>query len=274
MSTLTVPGANLYYEVCGKGPLLVMIPGAAGTGDVFHPLIASLAEQYQVVTYDRRGFSLSELDGPQDYDHRLDTDTDDVARLIEQLMDKPAIVFGNSSGATVALEVLIRYPERVKTVIAHEPPLVTLLPDAATWIAFFDEVYDTYRQLGVTRAMHQFATKTLGSEDSKVLAHNMKLHTNEQKLANATYWMEHELRQYPRVSLDLNALAAHARQIMLVGGHDSQNQMTYQPGKMLAQKLGLDIVSLPGGHLGFLNYPVEFAHELMGTLQDQARTVQ
>ncbi len=241
MSTFSVPGANLYYEVSGKGPLLIMIPGAAGTGEVFRPLITSLAEQYQVVTYDRRGFSRSELDGPQDYDHRLDTDADDVRHLIEQLTDKPAVVFGNSSGATVALEVLVRYPERVDTVVAHEPPIVNLLPDAAKWIAFFDEVYDTYRQSGVGRAMHQFATKTLGSEDSKVLAHNMNLHRNEQNLANATYWMEHELRQYPRVGLDLDVLTAYAGKIILVGGRDSQNQMTYQPGKVLTQKLGLDM---------------------------------
>ena len=280
MSKLNVPGTKLYYEVNGEGPLLIMIRGAAGTGEVFRPLSGSLAERYQVVTYDRRGFSRSELNGPQDYDHR---DADDVRRLIEQwtdkrigangAMDQPAIIFGNSSGATVALEVLIRYPERVHTVVAHEPPIVNLLPDAAKWIAFFDEVYGTYRQLGVGRAMHKFATETLGSEDTKVLARNMNLHKNEQNLANATYWMEHELRQYPRVALDLDALTAHAEQILLVGGHDSQDQMTFQPGKMLAQKLGLDIVNFPGGHLGFMSYPAEFANELMNALKDRARTV-
>src|SRR5574341_1969259 len=85
MSTLTVPGAKLYYEVSGEGPLLIMIPGVAGTGEVFRPLTGPLAKRYQVVTYDRRGFSRSELDGPQDYDHRLDTDVADVGHLIEQL---------------------------------------------------------------------------------------------------------------------------------------------------------------------------------------------
>lgn len=260
-----------------------MIPGAAGTGQVFRLILKPLAERYQVVTYDRRGFSRSELDGPQDYDHRLETDADDVRRLIEQLtdkrngangaMDKPAIIFGNSSGATVALEFLISYPERVDTVIAHEPPVVNLLPDAAKWIAFFDEVYDTYRQSVITKAMHQFASGVLGSEDSKVLARNMKLHTNEQNLANATYWMEHELRQYPRVGLDLDALTAYSEQILLVGGRDSQNHLTYQPGKVLAQKLGLDIVSLPGGHLGFMAYPLEFPNALLDALKDRARTM-
>ncbi|MHB8599982.1 MAG: alpha/beta fold hydrolase [Ktedonobacteraceae bacterium] len=77
---------------------------------------------YQVVTYDRRGFSRSHLEGSQDYDHRLSADTDDVRRLIEHLTDKPATVFGNSSGAIVALEVLIHAPDQVQTVAAQLLP--------------------------------------------------------------------------------------------------------------------------------------------------------
>ncbi len=49
--------------------------------------------------------------------------------------------------------------------------------------------------------------------------------------------------------------------------------MTYQPGKVLAQKLGLEIVNLPGGHLGFITHPVEFANELIKALEDRARIV-
>src|SRR5262245_16711270 len=97
MSTLKVPGAHLSYEINGDGLLLILIPGTRGEGEVFRPLTYALAAQYQVVTYDRRGFSRSELDGPQDYDHRLATDADDVRRLIEHLTDKPATVFSNSS---------------------------------------------------------------------------------------------------------------------------------------------------------------------------------
>ena len=82
MSTLKVPGARLSYEVSGSGQLMILVPGAAGVGEVFLPLARLHSVQYQVVTYDRRGFSRSSLDGPQDYDHRLSTDTDDVRRLI------------------------------------------------------------------------------------------------------------------------------------------------------------------------------------------------
>ena len=269
MSTLKVPGAQLSYEINGDGPLLILIPGARGEGEVFRQVARPLAARYQVVTYDRRGFSRSSLDGPQDYDHRLETDADDVRRLIEHLTDKPATVFGNSSGALIALEVISHYPELVHTVVAHEPPAVNLLPDAAKWRVFFDGVYDTYRQYGIPKAMHQFASGTVGSVDHQVMEHAMREHTNEYTLSNARYWMEHELRKSPRVELDLAALAANAERIVLAGGRDSHDQLPYQPNRVLAQKLGRAIVNLPGGHLGFVSYPTEFAKALIDALKDK-----
>lgn len=103
---LKVPGARLSYKTYGSGPVLFMIPGASGSGDSFKRVVTYLADQYTVVTYDRRGFSRSELDGPQDYDRRLQTEADDVRRLIEHVTDKPAIIFGGSSGAIIGLESL------------------------------------------------------------------------------------------------------------------------------------------------------------------------
>jgi pimeloyl-ACP methyl ester carboxylesterase len=94
MSTLSAPGARLYYETHGSGPLMLMIAGASGSGDPFKRAADYLAARLTVVIYDRRGFSRSELDGPQDYTHRLQVDADDVRRLIEHLSDKPATAFG------------------------------------------------------------------------------------------------------------------------------------------------------------------------------------
>jgi hypothetical protein len=65
----------------------------------------------------------------------------------------------------------------------------------------------------------------------------MTKHANEYTMVNAAYWMEHELRKSPRVALDLAALAAKAERIVLAGGRDSQDQMTYQPNKVLASTL-------------------------------------
>jgi hypothetical protein len=72
---------------------------------------------------------------------------------------------------------------------------------------------------------------------------------------------------YPRVELDLDALEAFAGRIVLAGGRDSRDHMTYQPNRALAKHLGQAIVDFPGGHLGFLSDPASFARELMNTLK-------
>ena len=66
MSVLEVPGARLYYETHGSGPLMLVAPGASGGAHIFKRVTDHLAAHSTVVTYDRRGFSRSQLDGPQD----------------------------------------------------------------------------------------------------------------------------------------------------------------------------------------------------------------
>ena len=153
---LDVPGARLYYEVRGSGPLMLMVPGATGSAYSFQKVAEHLAAHYTVVTYDRRGFSQSQLNGPQDYAHRLETDADDIRRLIEHLSKEPAIVFGSSSGGIIVLEVLIRHPSVVRTLVPHEPAAVRLLPDGQKWVDFFFGVYDLYRQSGIEPAVKKF----------------------------------------------------------------------------------------------------------------------
>jgi pimeloyl-ACP methyl ester carboxylesterase len=92
MSVLEAPGARLYYEVCGEGPLLVVEPAAKGEAYIYRDVADKLSTRYQVATYDRRGFSRSKLDGAQDYDRRLGTDANDVRRLIKRLSDERATV--------------------------------------------------------------------------------------------------------------------------------------------------------------------------------------
>src|SRR5215813_10167009 len=155
-SILEVPGARLYYETHGSGPVMLMVPGATGTADSLKRVTEHLMAHYTVVIYDRRGFSRSQLDGPQDYAHRLETDADDVWRLIEHVSDKPVAVFGSSSGGIVALEVLTRHPTVVRTLVPFEPPAVRQLPDGQRWVDFFFEVYDLYRHSGIEPALKKF----------------------------------------------------------------------------------------------------------------------
>jgi len=267
MAFFEVTGARLYYESRGRGPLMVMVPGAKGDARAFESVAEYLAARYTVVTYDRRGFSRSALDGPQDYDRRLETDADDVRRLIEHLSDEPAIVFGASSGGIVVLEVLTRHPSVVHTLLPFEPPAVRLLPDGQRWLDFFAGLYDLYRQSGMRPALERFR-EAFSESDRQVLAARAREQENDRyATANATYWFEHELRQYPAVDLSLDALRAHADRIVLVGGRESHGRPAYEVNVELGRKLGLDVIELPGGHLGCVAHPAEFACDLVRALE-------
>jgi pimeloyl-ACP methyl ester carboxylesterase len=62
--TLRIPGATLYYEMRGAGPVLVLIAAGSSDAGIFERLANVLANEYTVVSYDRRGNSRSPLDGP------------------------------------------------------------------------------------------------------------------------------------------------------------------------------------------------------------------
>ncbi len=89
---------------------------------------------------------------------------------------------------------------------------------------------------------------------------------NEYTLANADYWFEHELRQYPAADLDLDALKGHADRIVLTAGWESRGYPCYKVSVELAKKFGLDLIELPGGHVGLLTQPTEFAREFLQAL--------
>jgi pimeloyl-ACP methyl ester carboxylesterase len=270
MTSLDVPGARLYYESRGRGPLMVMVPGANGSADAFRIVAEHLTAHYTVVIYDRRGFSRSQLDAPQDYDRRLETDADDVRRLIAHVSEAPATVFGASSGAIVALQVLAHHPSVIGTLIPLEPPAVKQLPDGQKWLDFFFGLYELYRQSGMEPALQKFREQAFAESDRRTIARAMDLN-NEQVRANASYWFEHELRQYPAVNLDFDALKAHADRIVLVAGRQSRGCPAYEVNVELAKKLDREVIELPGGHLGFVSQPADFARALVQALARPAQ---
>jgi pimeloyl-ACP methyl ester carboxylesterase len=280
VGTLARPSARLYYEVRGSGPALLLVPGGSGEATGYARLAAQLADRYTVVSYDRRGFSRSPLDGPVSDGRRLAADVDDALGLLDQVTDRPAAVFGSSSGAIVALDLLVRDPQRFTRVVAHEPPLVCLLPDAAQHLALFDGVYDTYRREGVDAALTEFNTGLgLGELPRPPAGAQLPPHVVEMlaRLArNQAFWLEHELRQYTRVRPDLAALRAAvlrdaalrdaAPRLVLAGGVESRGQVPYRPNAVLAERLGIPLVEFPGGHVGYVTHPEDFAARLVAVL--------
>ena len=95
--TLEVPGATLYYEIRGSGPVLLCITGGPTDAGLFSDLARRLTGRYTVVTYDQRGHSRSTLDGePEDIPVAIHAD--DAAALLEGVGDEPAYVYGSSGG--------------------------------------------------------------------------------------------------------------------------------------------------------------------------------
>ena len=93
----------------------------------------------------------------------------DALALIDAVAgSEPAYVFGSSSGAITGLELIIRHPDRVRMLVAHEPPCTEVLPDsdANDARAFFADVYDTYREDGLTAADVVFMMGTGMDDDA------------------------------------------------------------------------------------------------------------
>jgi pimeloyl-ACP methyl ester carboxylesterase len=264
---LKVPGATLYYEVTGAGPVLLFIAGGSTDAGIFGVVAALLADAYTVVTYDPRGNSRSPLDGPAE-DQRIEIHTDDARLLLEKVSTGPARVFGSSSGAIVGLDLAVRHPELVKVVVAHEPPAVELLPDPTAERAFFAEVYERYQRQGVEAAMAFFGAGT-GMPDPPPPGVELPPPVAEMLDRfgrNTGFFLEHELRQFTSYLPDVPALHAVADRIVLAGGVDSDGYLPYRPGSALADRLGAEVVRMPGGHLGYMTDPVEFAATLREVL--------
>jgi len=140
---LDVSGGRLYYEVRGSGPLLLVI-GQPMTSAAFGPLADVLAEHHTVVTYDPHGLGESTVDDSS-LDVTPEIQADDLAGLVDAVGGGPANVFASSGGAVAALALAARYPAKVHTVVAHEPPVTELLPDAPHVRAVIDDIEDAYR---------------------------------------------------------------------------------------------------------------------------------
>jgi pimeloyl-ACP methyl ester carboxylesterase len=105
---LDVPGARLYYERRGSGPLLLMI-GSPMDSSGFAPLASALADHHTVVTYDPRGIGNSSREVTSE-DVTPQQQADDVHRLLSALGGEPADVFGSSGGAVVGLALVTAPP--------------------------------------------------------------------------------------------------------------------------------------------------------------------
>ncbi|KAI4845679.1 alpha/beta-hydrolase [Aureobasidium sp. EXF-8846] len=253
MPCLKLQGVDLHYETFGTGPPLLLIAGAGGNGSAWHQAAQSLSKHYTTICYDRRNYSSSTITGPQDYPNRLTTDASDAAALIGHICPSgKALVVGNSSGAIVALHLLLNHPESVERVIAHEPPAFGALPPnfRTQGEAVINHIYSQYRNLGPIAAMEEFTSGLDTGDEGELMRQVMHPAHSHESRANALFWFEFELRQYPCADLDVAGLVALKEKLIPAAGVDSGMGVGVAPIAAIAGAVGKEILRLPGGHIG------------------------
>lgn len=280
--TLEVPGATLTYDVRPGGttdsrPLfLVGLPMAA-------PGFASLASHFTdrtVLTYDPRGSERSTKDDPTS-PVTPDMHADDLHRILQDFGAGPVDVFGSSGGAITSLALVARHPEDVRTLVAHEPPLASILPDRDNAMAVTRAVGETYQRSGFGAGMAHFiavvshrgafpdgfadqpgpdpAMFGMPAEDDGSRTDGLLGSNN---MVNTTHYEP-----------DFDALRAAQTRIVVAAGEDSDGEMAERGAVAVAERLGTETVRFPGDHGGFfggeygqMGKPDEFAAKLREVL--------
>jgi len=263
--TLDVPGARLYYEQRGTGPLLLMI-GSPMDSTGFAGLADALADRYTIVTYDPRGIGDSSLEDTGQ-DVTPERQADDVRRLLSALGGGPADVFGSSGGAVVGLALVTAHPGQVRTLVAHEPPVIELLPDRAQVRAQIQDIYDTYRADGADKAMQKFMVHAgldaaPGGQDAGAPRWEPSPEQIARMRATTGHFLAHLIRPTTDYRPPIEALRAAPARIVVAAGTTSKGQLANRTAVALADQLGTPVVEFPGDHGGFLALPEQFGRVL------------
>src|SRR3982751_6118079 len=163
MHTLQTVEADIAYDVDGplppadgRPPLLMIGQPMDASG--FRTLASHFPDR-TVVTYDPRGLGrTTRKDGR--VDHAPTLQANDVHAVIEALGAGPVEMFASSGGAVTALALVAAYPNDVTTLVAHEPPLIPVLPDAAAAERARGGVRDVYEAKGRGGGMAAFIAMT------------------------------------------------------------------------------------------------------------------
>ena len=262
MPRVTVNGAELYFEVRGTGPPVLLIMGATGDGGHFDAFADLLADEFTVVSYDRRGNGRSPV--PAGWQTTSpEEQADDAAGLLEALGTGPAAVFGTSSGGTFALCLLVRHPARVRGAILHEPGLYALVD--------FDAVRGPQRALlqealergGPPAAVERLLCYVAGDDGWNRLTPALR----ERLRATAGTLFDVELGSYELYLPDEETLAALSTPVSLLV---SENGLPFSPEitSRLGERLGVEVATTPGTHAAYHDHPYELAEAVRPFLRE------
>jgi pimeloyl-ACP methyl ester carboxylesterase len=257
--TLDVPGATLTYDVRGNDastePILLLIAapmGAAGFG--------TLSQHFSdrtVVTYDPRGSERSLKTDPASPVTPV-VHADDLHRLI-QAIGGPVDLFASSGGAINALALVSRHPEDVRTLVAHEPPLASVLPDREHALAAARAIHETYQRRGWGAGMAHFIAVsshegpfTAEIADQPAPDPAMFGLPTEDDGSRTDPMLGQHLIAVTHYEPDFDALRSASTRIVLAAGKESEGQMASRGAFAVAERLGTKPVMFPSNHGGFL----------------------
>jgi len=257
--TLSAPGVTLTYDVRQSDsptPVLLMIGSPMGAGG-----FGTLAEHFgdrTVVTYDPRGVERSIKDDPA-IPSTPDLHADDLHRIIAELDAGPVDLFASSGGAVNALALVAEHPEQVRTLVAHEPPIATILPDREGALAACRAVHETYMQNGFGAGMARFIDVVghRGPFDAgyaNVLAPDpamFGLPTEDDGTRNDALLAQNMI-SCTHYEPDFEALRAASTRIVIAAGVESEGQLAARGAYAAAERLGTEVVRFPSDHGGFL----------------------
>lgn len=164
MPLLGVNGTQLYHEVRGEGPAVLLIMGMTGDSGHFDALAELLADEFTVVTYDRRGNRRSPR--PPGWDTTSpEEQADDAAALLVALGLVPTAVYGSSAGANFALSMMLRHPEAVSRAVLHEAVLVRLFDDPEARTGVTALVREAMQAGGAPAALERLWRYVAGDEN-------------------------------------------------------------------------------------------------------------
>jgi pimeloyl-ACP methyl ester carboxylesterase len=278
--TIELPGATLTYDVhepdtpSDERPLFIFGSPMGASG--FEQLVGHFSDR-TVITYDPRGMERSSREPGSTL--TVEVHAEDYHHVVDAVGLGPVDAFGSSGGGMCGLRWVVAHPGDVRTFVAHEPPVITLLEDSQLAIEVNADIVDTYRHSGFGPAMAKFIqlvmyqgvlpddyldrpapdpaqfglpTEDDGSRDDLLLSGNLAM---------------------PPFEPDAEALRASPVRVVVAIGALGEGGLARRGGEAVARLLGVEPVIFPGDHGGFAahewspgNDPAAFAAKLRDVL--------
>lgn len=267
--TIEVPGATLTYDVRpGSEPdgvplFLIGSPmGAAGFGS-----LAGHFGERTVITYDPRGAERSRKADPSS-PSTPDQHADDLHRIIREVGMGAVDLFASSGGAVNALALVAKHPEDVRTLVAHEPPLASVLPDRENAMAAVRAISESYQRGGFGVGMAHFMAITshrgpfpddIGQQPAPDPA-TFGLPADDDG-SRTDVMLAQNILTCTHYQPDLAALRGGSARIVIGAGAQSEGEMANRAAHAIAELLGSEPVIFPSHHGGFLGGEYGWAGE-------------